>query len=327
MRVLNEFIIPKEEEVQETETSKNEKGEEITTTKTVKKTVDKTFIVKKPTRAFYDEAELFYGVKLSEGIKAGLLTRALLAKRFNNDGGILSDPEKEKFSKLYMSLFEKQAKLAEIENKPKRERTKSEETEMEILVEELKASREQIQEFEMSQASLFDQTAENRARNKTILWWVLNLAFQKTGEDEYEEVFKGENHEEKLAQYDRYEEMEDDFIDEMLKKFSYVVSFWYITKADTKEELDVLLSSSEKLDEEEASETNEEQSEPEPAPEPEPEPAPEPEPEPAPEPEPEPAPEPEPEPAPEPEPEPVPEPVPEQSQEESEKETEKNSEQ
>ena len=29
MRVLNEFIIPKEEEVLETETSENEKGEEI----------------------------------------------------------------------------------------------------------------------------------------------------------------------------------------------------------------------------------------------------------------------------------------------------------
>ena len=97
MRILNEFTIPKEEDVQETETSTNENGEEVSTTKTVKKSVDKTFVVKKPSRALYDEAELFYGVKLAEGIKAGLLTRALLAKRFNNDGGILSDPEKEKF--------------------------------------------------------------------------------------------------------------------------------------------------------------------------------------------------------------------------------------
>ena len=240
MRILNEFTIPKIEEVPETETSTNEKGEEVTTTKTVKKSVDKTFVVKKPTRALYDEAELFYGVRLSEGIKAGLLTRALLAKRFNNDGGILSDPEKEKFSTLYMSLFEKQARASEIENKPKRERTKEEERELEIIIEELNASREQIQEFEMSQASLFDQTAENRARNKTILWWVLNLAYEKDGDD-YKEVFQGADQDEKLASYDRYEEQEDDFIDEMLKKFSYVVSFWFITKADSQEELDVLL--------------------------------------------------------------------------------------
>ena len=142
MRILNEFIIPKEEEVPETETSTNQDGEEITTTKTVKKTVDKTFVVKKPSRMLYDEAELFYGVKLAEGIKAGLLTRALLAKRFNNDGGVLSDPEKDKFSKLYMSLFEKQARVTTIEDKPKRERTKEEETELQITIEELNASRE-----------------------------------------------------------------------------------------------------------------------------------------------------------------------------------------
>ena len=253
MRILNEFTIPKEEDVQETETSTNENGEEVSTTKTVKKSVDKTFVVKKPSRALYDEAELFYGVKLAEGIKAGLLTRALLAKRFNNDGGILSDPEKEKFSKLYMSLFEKQARVTDIENKPKRDRTKEEEIELELILEELSASREQIQEFEMSQASLFDQTAENRARNKTILWWVLNLAYQKEGDD-YTEVFRGEDNDARLAHYDRYEEMEDDFIDEMLKRFSYVVSFWFITKADTKEELDVLLKTSEEQDKEEKAE-------------------------------------------------------------------------
>ena len=41
----------------------------------------------------------------------------------------------------------------------------------------------EIQEFEMAQASLFDQTAENRARNKTILWWVLNMSYYGNPED------------------------------------------------------------------------------------------------------------------------------------------------
>ena len=77
MRILNEFKLLKEENVEETETSVNDKGEEVKTTKNVKKPIEKTFVVKKPNRSLYDEAELFYGVKLSEGIKAGLLTRAL----------------------------------------------------------------------------------------------------------------------------------------------------------------------------------------------------------------------------------------------------------
>ena len=241
MRILNEFFLEKEENVEEVETSTNEKGEEIKTTKTVKKPVKKTFVVKKPNRSLYDEAELFYGVKLSEGIKAGLLTRALLAKRFNNDGGILSENEKDKFATLYMGLFEKQAKLQKLEMKVAKDLTDKEKKEKEKIIEELGASREEIQEFEMAQASLFDQTAENRARNKTILWWVLQLSYEKDG-DNYIEVFSGDSYEDKVAEYDRYEDQEDDFLDEMLKKLSYVVSFWFVTKADTKEELDVLLN-------------------------------------------------------------------------------------
>jgi len=241
MRILNEFILPKEEEVQETESSTNEKGEEVKTTKTVKKNINKTFVVKKPNRSLYDEAELFYGVKLSEGIKAGLLTRALLAKRFNNDGGVLSDNEKDKFATMYMGLFEKQSKLQKLEMKREKDLSRQEAREKEGLIEELGTSREEIQEFEMAQASLFDQTAENRARNKTILWWVLNLSYEKVGK-EYSEVFSGKDFDEKLASYDAYEEKEDEFVDEMLKKLSYVTSFWFVTKAETKEQLDSLLA-------------------------------------------------------------------------------------
>ena len=80
-------------EAEEAEVSKNENGEEIKTIKKVKKNLSTKVIIKKPTRALFDEAELFYGVKLSEGIKHGLLTRPLLAKRINNDGGIFSDEE------------------------------------------------------------------------------------------------------------------------------------------------------------------------------------------------------------------------------------------
>ena len=137
MRILNEFTIPKIEEVPESETSTNDKGEEVTTTKTVKKSVDKHYVVKKPSRALYDEAELFYGVKLSEGIKAGLLTRALLAKRFNNDGGILSDGERDKFAGLYMGLFEKQAKLQKLELRDSKELTSEEAREKELLIEDI----------------------------------------------------------------------------------------------------------------------------------------------------------------------------------------------
>ena len=240
MKFLHQFKLDQEQVVKEKHSSKNKKGEDVTTVKKVKKSVDHTYVIKKPTRKLYDEAELFYGVKLSEGIKAGLLTRALLAKRFNNDGGVLSEGEKDKFAGLYMELFEKQAELQKLELKGK-SRNKKENKRREALIIELNRSREEIQEFEMAQASLFDQTAENRARNKTILWWVTQLAHEEKSNN-YEPVFGEGTYDERIAKYDEYEENEDPFFEELLKKLSYVVSFWYITKADTKEELDRLLA-------------------------------------------------------------------------------------
>ena len=44
------------------------------------------------------------------------------------------------------------------------------------LLVEMSDLRRELQEFEASQSALFDQTAENRAKNKTIMWWVLQLA-------------------------------------------------------------------------------------------------------------------------------------------------------
>ena len=84
---LYHFEVKKDVEKKVEEKSKDEKGEEITITKTVTEQEPSTFAIQKPNRKIYEDAELFYAVKLSEGIKAGLLTRALLAKRYKNDGG------------------------------------------------------------------------------------------------------------------------------------------------------------------------------------------------------------------------------------------------
>ena len=76
--------------------------------------MDRHVVLRKPTRSLFDEAELYYGVVLSQGIKAGLLTRALLSKRFSNDGGVMSDRDKEDYADLYVKLFENQNELERI---------------------------------------------------------------------------------------------------------------------------------------------------------------------------------------------------------------------
>ena len=191
----------------------------------------------------FDEAELYYGVQLSEGIKAGLLTRALLAKRFSNDGGVMSNPDKEEYADLYVRLFENQNAIERASAKKEKDRTDAEKEEMAKLLSENGVIKREIQEFEMAQASLFDQTAENRARNKTILWWVLNMSYYGNPEDNstIQQIFKGENYAEKLAAYDLIEEDGSEFEEEVIKKLVYYVSYWYVGQAQTEEEFGEVL--------------------------------------------------------------------------------------
>jgi hypothetical protein len=248
MKRIYEFVLPKEETVKEVSQGKGDDGADITVSKDVIKSVDKKFFIRRPTRKLYDDAELFYGVKLSEGIKAGLLTRALLAKRFSNDGGILSDKEKDEFGALYNDVFDKQVELQKIALKTTEERSAEEKEKFTEISEFLSNARERIQEFESNQSSLYDQTAENRARNKTILWWVLHLGYQ-VDEKEKESSYFGEGtYEEKLARYDEMEENDDDWVLGTLNKFFYYVSFWYVSKTSDPDQFKELIKFAEQAD-------------------------------------------------------------------------------
>jgi len=239
MKKLFKFELDREVTSKEKETSKNDKGETVTTEKEVTKTVKQTVFLRKPTRSLYDGAELFYGVKLSEGIKAGLLTRALLAKRFSNDGGVLSNDEKDRYAELYLKLYETQLDAERLSaNKDDQDQEK-----LESLLEESADIRRQLTDFEMAQSQLFEQTAENRARNKTILWWVLNLSHFEDEDGKSSVIFEGKDFEEKLNSYDSMEEGGDDFDEELLQKLIYYVSFWYVGRVSNQEEFDNLLKS------------------------------------------------------------------------------------
>ena len=243
MKKLYKFTISETVTKKVEEKSKDKDGNEVTITKDSVEVVDRPIFLRKPTRSMFDEAELYYGVQLSEGIKAGLLTRALLAKRFSNDGGVMSNPDKQEYADLYVNLISNQNAIERASAKKEKDRTDAEKEEMAKLLSENGVVKREIQEFEMAQASLFDQTAENRARNKTILWWVLNMSYYGNPEDDstVKQIFKGENYAEKLASYDLIEEDGSEFEEEVIKKLVYYVSYWYVGQAQTEEEFtDVL---------------------------------------------------------------------------------------
>ena len=238
---IYEFTISKEEEVDKTET-KIEDGKEITITSKIKQSVQRKFFIKKPNRGLFEEAELFYAVKLSEGIKAGLLTRSLLSKRYSNDGGALSDQDKGKYAELYVELFNKQNEFQKLSIVEKNQRSAEDQEYFDKLSAGIINLRTEIQDFEIAQASLFDQTAENRARNKTILWWILHLSFLIDKDGKESSLLGDGSFEERLALYDNIEDSEDEWLKSVVKKFAFYVSFWYMGRASTQEEFEKLVT-------------------------------------------------------------------------------------
>jgi hypothetical protein len=228
---LYQFEVIDKKEVEETELSTDTDGKELKTIKKVLKPIKVKFKLKKPNRKLFDEAELFYGVKLAEGIKAGMLTKPLLAKRYSNDGGSLSNPEKQQYATLYLSLYQKESEFQKLNiNIDNLEEEENKKRLNQVLIEMQNITRE-LQQFELNQISLFDQTAENRARNQTIMWWVLNISYiQKENSEEFEAVFPELTYEQKLLKYDELDEEGNPFWQEGLKKLAYFVSFWYMGK-------------------------------------------------------------------------------------------------
>jgi hypothetical protein len=243
MKKLYEFKLAKRETVTEKETTTNDNGEKITIEKEIEKPVDHHFFIRKPTRSLYDDAELFYGVELSKGIKAGLLTKALLSKRYENDGGSLSDTEIERFGNLYLDFYKNTDDYQRLlmEN-TEGEASDEDKTKLNSLEAEMKETRGMLTQFEMEQQSLYEQTAEVRARNKTILWWILQLSHSTTSEgDKEDSYFAGENFEQQLEQYDLKTELEDEFVTMVIQRFTYFVSFWFVGRASSQAEFDEML--------------------------------------------------------------------------------------
>ena len=129
-----------------------------------------------------------------------------------------------------------------------KKRTKTQEEKLKGIQEDLAVIKKELTDFEMAQSSLFEQTAENRARNKTILWWTLHLGYFSDDEDKLTPVFSGDTYEEKLAEYDDLEESSDEFHEELLSKLLYYVSFWYVGKVNSEDEFKQLLLETEKAE-------------------------------------------------------------------------------
>jgi hypothetical protein len=202
-------------------------------------TIIKKFALLKPNRRLREDGELFYAAETSRFAKAGVLPKAAWGTILSNGGGSISDQEREQYGNLLLKFRDLSFELQTILIKGEGERSDAEKKRSDELINDLDDIRKDIQNFEASQIAIFENTAEAKARNRTILWWVMNLSYEKN-DTEYKCIFKGESFEEKLLQYDGLEEDENkyEFLLGVIRRITYLITLWFLGRAETKEDFE-----------------------------------------------------------------------------------------
>jgi hypothetical protein len=242
-KTIYKFTVKKEEEVEEETTSEVEnketkEKEKVTKTKTVKKEVTYEIRIAQPSRSQVEDADMEFSIEMSKCIKKGILTKAMLAKKYSDSGGLLSEEDSSELIRSYRELAELQNDLGRLMSKKKK-------TEQEIkkegeLTESFTSIRKRIVDLETTYQSVFNHTADTKAQNKTILWYMLNLSYV-TGPDEKElPLFSGETTEEKEESYYLLDENEDQIFDLAREKLMTFISFWYFSQNASDEDFQSL---------------------------------------------------------------------------------------
>jgi hypothetical protein len=202
-------------------------------------TIIKKFALLKPNRRLREDGELFYAAETSRFAKAGVLPKAAWGTILSNGGGSISDQEREQYGTLLLRFRDLSFELQTILIKGEGERSETEKLRSDELINDLDDIRKDIQNFEASQIAIFENTAEAKARNRTILWWVMNLSYAKNGED-FKPIFKGETFEEKLLEYDSFEEEENkyEFLLGVIRRITYLTTLWFLGRVETNEDFE-----------------------------------------------------------------------------------------
>jgi len=213
----------------------------VETTKKVKKTIKNRVVFGKPTIADLEDAEFFYGQKYNEFINAGFLTKAMLAKKMGDLGGMTSKSQEEIMAELVSENVES-ARVIEYFGEG-RELDEEQKKQLEEAKETWLRTNKIIHETELNLRSQFSQTADAKAEHKLIEWLVLNFSYYEDKLDDKERkklfsLFDGENYNEKrlfmLALQEDDEDIKDPIMlkskkiyDNSFETLIRVASIWY----------------------------------------------------------------------------------------------------
>jgi hypothetical protein len=233
------------EKRQEKYTDENGVEKERTISEMVDKTIPVEILIKQPNRKQIQEAEMVFSIEMSKCIKQGVLTKAMLLNKYSDTGGLVNQKDSDELNAGYEKYGQLQIEIVNLNLKPESERTQEDKDLILSKQSELIDVRREIVERETSYLNLFNHTADTKAQNRSILWYVLSLSFYKDpskNQVDYLPIFPGKTLEEKEEYLYSLEEKEDELYTKTYNKLASIISFWFFTGKIDKEEFDKILS-------------------------------------------------------------------------------------
>ena len=230
---LYNFDVEKTQKVKETIAEKDATGNDIEVTREVEKKIPNKFHILNPTRKIQDDASIFYSVKVSEGIKLGLVTKSYLMRKFQQEGVLPNAEDK----KTHAENYSKAIKL-EVDMETIKQNVSLSDAEKELQISPLKSEyqelRTKIFDYENLNSSLFDNTAEKRASDLLNLWFVLHLLYaEKDGSQSC--LFGDGSFDQKLDRLNAIEDSGDEFLTSVLEKGAFLIG--RLNSGSSKEDL------------------------------------------------------------------------------------------
>lgn len=231
---LYSFEVEKTQTVKETVAEKDAEGKDIEITREVEKKIPHKFHVLNPTRKIQDEASIFYSVKVSEGIKLGLVTKNYLMRKFQQEGVLPTSEEKKTHAENYSRAIKLEVDMEGVKQNSSLSEAEKQ-LQLDSMQSEYQELRAKIFDYENLNASLFDNTAEKRASDALNLWFVLHLLYaEKDGKQSC--LFGDGTYEQKLDRLNAIEESEDAFLISVVERGGFLIG--KLNSGATKEDLD-----------------------------------------------------------------------------------------
>jgi len=220
----------------EVKKKKTVKGEEVTVLETESANHPTRVLFKKPNRRETEEAEDIYSIELSKSIQKGILTKSMLAKKYKEAGGVLSEEESKNQKKLYSELYSIQESMVKCETeieKASKKDTPRLKKELSSLLERISKIRKEIEDIDKPYQDLFSNTAETRSQNLATKWYLVNCFYKQEHTDsDPVPMFSGETFDEKCDSLYLLAEEENYILEECLSMMMLASSIWFFTREE-----------------------------------------------------------------------------------------------